>query len=207
MVMAVRLLAKQRLGKELPKVLPPLPDKFVPALAMQSPDLEVRELSRELDRLQATTAEGWRRLEEYDKRSRYKERTERINTINDDMPTQPVTDTVPSFSHNGYRINDMGQGFRPSQLDHGLVSSYVITKDGQGYGFAFHVNLIATALHNVQFSHTTATELAQQIITARLDSGNLTDRAEYTYDYDLEGTALQFREVSNPPWWISSDSS
>ena len=108
------------------------------------------------------------------------------------------------FDYNGYRVIDSNQSFQPSSLSNGSVAAYIAVNQDMGYGLAFHVNGLALAIHGVRFDKAGLAKAAKNVIRARIDSGDLKDREEYTYEYKLDQEPAAFVEVFTPKWWIKS---
>lgn len=104
------------------------------------------------------------------------------------------------FEHNGYKVYESSAGF-----EHGngnfMIQSYIAAKDNKAYGFAFCINTLAAALQGVNPTEPVLVQKARQTVTQRLDNDeNLTDREEYTFEYDLVDEI--FEEVTDATWWI-----
>jgi hypothetical protein len=96
MAIAIKLLARQRQGKPLPRNLPPLVDEFAAALVTPLSNLELSTLSHQVAQLEADVVEGNSRLEAYDREPGY---TGQVKAI-DNRPPLAIASELPIMNRN-----------------------------------------------------------------------------------------------------------
>jgi hypothetical protein len=105
------------------------------------------------------------------------------------------------FEHDGYKIYDNGDGFQHGGGNFRLAS-YVAAKPNQAVSFAFCVNSIAIALHEVSPSDEELFQKARMAVVKKFDIGVVANLEEYTFEYNPEEG--EFNEVTNASWWIKT---
>jgi hypothetical protein len=115
----------------------------------------------------------------------------------------PDATPADKFTHGGYTISDLGHGLRPFDNCLGFVTSYMAKgQDGLLCVFAFAVNGFNINTHSGKFVPEQFVARAHEIITRKIDDGNLRHTAEYTFEYDLCPDKPKFWEVNEPYWWL-----
>jgi hypothetical protein len=103
---------------------------------------------------------------------------------------------IAPVEYKGYEISFYSPGFEMFPDRFGSIAKFIVKKPDFVAGFAFAVaGLEMFAAPETTEQH--LEDLAKQEIRKYIDSGDITHKSEYTFEF-LSG---RFMEVENPVWW------
>lgn len=103
---------------------------------------------------------------------------------------------TPQYSN--YEIEKWSDGFQLAPGSFNLIASFIVKKEKFTAGFAFRVGFLDWVAK--QLKQEDLTDLAQKIIRNYLDTKEVKNFDELTFEFISDG----FNEVKNPKWWNKS---